>query len=428
MSAESELVVTATSETLASEQPAGAERESGTGSAVAPDERSLVRKSKTKGDRTHFSISDGDIGYVDVHSIMRDRNPYSIVDLLQTHGELTGADDSLEITIEEISENEIWGQGVFFRQFIRGQPTREVGTVFFSPDGTVTWMRGDLISTRSLEPGNILILQPEAEAIALEVAASYAANLEPENPEWSDVPVTLSARSTEMHYDLDSDSNLTALWRVAVGISGPVGTGVYVSISPQTGEVLRVDSALVRYTTTGHAFIVCDGALAATEDGTWPTKKIGKGVEKCDTDNSAGSPLLISVNGKCKLVSASICTDSVYTTPQATVDGVFAAVQAVSSRSIASPINIIVRYPGTGFSGDWNEETSTIRITAANTDPYYTAVHEAFHAVSQSPVGQIEHGLVYGMSAIHTGRAGDWHYEGASIASEDAITLPTVRQ
>lgn len=311
MSAESELVVTANSETLANEQPAATERESDTGSAVAPDERPLERKSKTKGDRTHFSISDGDIGYVDVHSIMRDRNPYSIVDLLQTHGELTGADDSLEITIEEISENEIWGQGVFFRQFIRGQPTREVGAVFFSPDGTVTWMRGDLISTRSLDSGNILILQPEAEAIALDVAASYAANLEPENPEWSDVPVTLTARSTEMRYDLDSGSNLTALWRVTVGISGPVGTGVYVSISPHTGEVLRVDSALVRSTTTGHAFIVCDGAMAATEDGTWPTEKISKTARECDLDNSAGSPLLISVNGECQLVSESICQESV---------------------------------------------------------------------------------------------------------------------
>lgn len=117
----------------------------------------------------------------------------------------------------------------------------------------MTLMQGDLISTRSLDSGNILILQPEAEAIALDVAASYAANLEPENPEWSDVPVTLTAGSTEMRYDLDSGSNLTAFWRVAVGISGPVGTGVYVSISPHTGEVLRVDSAQVRSTTTGHA-------------------------------------------------------------------------------------------------------------------------------------------------------------------------------
>ena len=115
MSAESELAVPATSEALAGGRPAAVEQEqkSETGSALAPDARPLKRESETKGDRTHFSMSHGGIGYVDVNSIMQGRNPYSIVDLLQSHQELTGADDSLEITIEGISDNAIWGQEVF---------------------------------------------------------------------------------------------------------------------------------------------------------------------------------------------------------------------------------------------------------------------------------------------------------------------------
>ena len=246
MSAESELAVPATSKTLADGQPAAVEQKSETGSALAPDERPLKRESETKGDRTHFSMNHGDIGYVDVNSIMQGRNPYSIVDLLQAHKELTGADDSLEITIERISDNAIWGQKVLYRQVIDGQSIRQGGTVFFQPDGTVTRMVGNLVSSQSLNAGDVLILSPEAEAIALNVAARYAENIELAHPERSDVPVTLTALSAEMGYELDSDSNLVRLWNVHVGIAGPVADILRVSISPDTGEVVRVGSAVVR--------------------------------------------------------------------------------------------------------------------------------------------------------------------------------------
>lgn len=107
-------------------QSGPAEQTSASKPTLAPDDPPLERKSETKGDLTDFSLSHGDIGYVDMRSIMEDRNPYSIVDLLQAHHELTGADESLEIAIESISENEICGQEVFFRQLIAGQPTNEV--------------------------------------------------------------------------------------------------------------------------------------------------------------------------------------------------------------------------------------------------------------------------------------------------------------
>ena len=211
----------------------------------APEDRPPERKSERKGDLTRFSLTHGDIGYIDVNSILRDRNPYSIVDLLQAHGELTGAGDSLEIRIDRISENEIWGQEVMFTQMIEGRPTNEVGTVFFSPSGAVTWARGRIIDTRGLKPGGILVLAPEAEAIARDAAARHAATLEPENPEWRDLPVTITPSAAEIRYERDPSYKLVRTWRVGVGIGGPVATSLWVSVSPETGEVTQVKSAVV---------------------------------------------------------------------------------------------------------------------------------------------------------------------------------------
>lgn len=422
MSAESELAVPATSETLADGQPAAVEPESETGSALAPDERPLKRESETKGDRTRFSMNHGDIGYVDVNSIMQGRNPYSIVDLLQAHQELTSADDSLEITIERISDNAIWGQEVFYRQTIDGRPLRQTGTVFFQPDGTVTRMAGNLVSSRSLNAGDVLILSPEAETIALNVAARYAENIELAHPERSDVPATLTALSAEMGYDLDSDYNLVRLWNVHVGITGPAGVGdiLRVSISPETGEVVRVDSE--RVPQTGRILVICDAGKAIGEDGQPSTEGIEEEANTCDVNNSVGSPTTVSIAGKCKLEPATLCQDSMYTTPLETVAAVLAEVGTTSPRDVANVIHNIVNHPfdDDDKGGDWSEYYRTIRISDTSSDIYGVAAHEAHHAVSRSPTyGVAEHPLVYGMTAIWTGRDHDWRYEQTSVAHTD---------
>ena len=422
MSAESELAVPATSETLADGQPAAAEQEqeSETGSAVAPDERPLKRESETKGDRTRFSMNHGDIGYVDVNSIMQGRDPYSIVDLLQAHQELTGADDSIEITIERISDNAIWGQEVLYRQTIDGRPLRQGGKVFFQPDGTVTRMRGNLVSSRSLNAGDVLILSPEAEAIALDVAARYAENIELAHPERRDVPVTLTALSAEMGYELDSDSNLVRLWNVHVGIAGPAADILRVSISPETGEVVRVDSE--RVPQTGRILVICDAGKAIGEDGQPSTEGIEGEANTCDVNNSVGSPTTVSIAGKCKLKPATLCQDSMYTTPLETVAAVLAEVGTTSPRDVANVIHIIVNHPfdDDDKGGDWSEYYRTIRISDTSSDIYGVAAHEAHHVVSSSPTsGVAEHPLVYGMTAIWTGRDDDWRYEQTSVAHTD---------
>ena len=365
MSAESELAVPATSETLADEQPFAAEQEqkSETGSALVPDERPLERESETKGDRTRFSLTHGDIGYVDVNSIMQGRNPYSIVDLLQAHKELTGADDSLEIKIERISETEIWGQEALFIQLIDGQPTNEVGSIYFSPDGTVTWMTGNLINTESLNAGDIAILAPEAEAIAANVAARYAENIEV-HPDWSDVPVTFTTHSAEMRYELDSDSNLVRLWHVEVSIDGPIMDGVRVSVSPETGEVVRVDSALAYFqATSNHSIRVIDASRPAP--------------------GQSGAATVVWRDGECMLTE-SLCNDPKYTIPLETVSAVIADVQSVSHRNIKSPINIMVNYPKRlmpGARAAWRESNGTIYIRIDQTDLRGLAAHEAFQFV-----------------------------------------------
>ena len=378
------------------QSPIAAENTTGV-ATLSSFQRPPERKTKTIGDLTNFTLTHGDIGYVDVNSIMQRRDPYSIVDLLQTHHELTGADDSLEIAIESISENEIWGQEVFFRQLINGQPTNEFGKVFFSPDGAVTRVYSDLINTESLNAGDIVILAPEAETIALQSATGYAENIEV-HPDWSDVPVTFTTHSAEMRYELDSDSNLVRLWHVEVSIDGPVMDGVRVSVSPETGEVVRVDSALAYFQATpNHSIRVFDASRPAP--------------------GQSGAATVVWRDGECMLTE-SLCNDPKYTTTLETVNEVITDVQSVSKRYIKSPINIVVNFPKKlmpGAEAAWQERTGTIYIRSDQTDFVGLSAHEAYHAVSQSPEGKVEHGLVYAMTAL---RGYDhWHYKGNSVTS-----------
>ena len=382
ISDEPELGFSGMPETLADGQPVASEQKMETGSPGAPEQRHLQRDSEKKGDRTRFSMSHGDIGYVDVQSVMLDQDPYSIVDLLQAHEDLTGAGDSLEIKIEDISENEFWGQGVRYRQVINGQPTRQGGKVFFSSDGAVTRLRGTLIDSRSLNDGDIVILAAEAEAIALDVAAGYAENV--------------TSHPAEMRYDVDAESNLERLWRVEVSFDWPNPGGIRVFISPETGEVVRVDSALVYFQATAdHTIHVLDA------DSPAPGKQ--------------GARAVVWEDGKCMITP--LCNDPKYTTPLETVRDVIADVQSVSKRRITSPITIMVNYPKKllNAAGAWDEDDGTIFIRVDVTDLEMVAAHEAHHAASLSPEGKVEHGLVYAMMAL---RGYDsWNYIGHSVTS-----------
>ncbi len=290
-------------------EPARAAQKSSASATLTTKEHSPERESKRQGDLTVFSMSYGDIGYVDVNSILQDRDPYSVVHLLQAHSDLTGADDSLEIRIDRISENKSrkWGHEVLFTQLIEGQPTNEGGRVFFTSSGAVTWVYGDIINPQALAGDSVLILSAEAEARAYEAAVRYSATLEPnEHPEWRDRPWEITVGSAVMRHELDSDYELVRLWRVPVSLDGPAATGIRVSVSPVTGNVISVRSAVVQ-SSSQTKFILCDAS------------KIKRTARKCDLSGSKKSPKLVMVEGDCKLTPKSECDALKYTVSLETV-------------------------------------------------------------------------------------------------------------
>ena len=396
----------ATTGRLPEAQTARAARQSGSSTTQAAEESPPERDSEERGDLTSFSLTHGEIGYVDVNSVLQDRDPYSVVALLQEHRGLTGADESLEVRIERIAETEIWGHEAIFTQLIEGQPTNEGGRVFFTSNGAVTWVYGDIINPQVLAGDSVLILPPEAEAIAREAAARYAVTLEPERPEWRGLPVIITAHSAEMRHELDSDYALFRLWRVPVSIDGPAATTIWVSVSPDTGEVISVKSA-VSQSSSQINFILCDAA------------KVNGPVKSCWPSQNAER---VSTNGTCNLASDNLCQQSKYAVPLETVKSILRDVQATSSRSISSPIHIVVGYHFGNADGDWNEYQRTIRLDGSlnGNELRYTAAHEAFHAASKTPEGSLEHGLVYAMTAIWTGTTNDWHYKGNSVRNNSA--------
>ena len=132
---------------------------------AVPGQRSW--RTTKSGAITEFYLGDGEIGYVDVDSVVKNRNPYSVVALLQEHDAYTGASQLLELEIDWVSQY-AKSYDVEFFQVIGGVPTEARGSLGFDASGVVSWVDGDLFDTEAAEADNILILQSEAEAIAHE--------------------------------------------------------------------------------------------------------------------------------------------------------------------------------------------------------------------------------------------------------------------
>ena len=183
--------------------------------------------SDKKGALTYFDLAYGEIGYVDVNALMRDRDPYSVVSLLQDHYDLTGAGEWLELDAGATKENKIWGYRTRFTQLIGGIPTQWGGTVLFSPDGTVGVVHGDLVNPEALLANNAIVLRPEAESIAYGAAVGYAedlplvANVPELHRQQLRIDVLPVERFREMRYELAPNNELRRLWRVGIGIRGP---------------------------------------------------------------------------------------------------------------------------------------------------------------------------------------------------------------
>jgi len=234
---------------------------------IAPEKVSR----KVAGIRTEFSLSGGEIGFVDVESIVRDRDPHSVIALLQKHQVLTGAGESLELEIDRVYSTRRGGHRARYYQTIGGVPTPGRGSVGFEASGAVYNLGAILVDPSTARLSSVKILQPEAVALARPVAANF---VEPQRPRFEEAGKPLrvvDARTPpELRYFLEPDAanELFAAWRIGVKTYNPPDD-LEVLIDAETGAVLGVKSIMeirpAQTACTGVAFRVCDGFNAQEE-------------------------------------------------------------------------------------------------------------------------------------------------------------------
>ena len=231
----------------------------GTENEEATEQPSLaeqVRYSAKSGAVTEFELYPGEIGYVDVHSILQDRNPYSIVALVQHHRAYTGAGELLELEIESTGGAPDRYNARFI-QVIEGVPTEARGSVSFDSTGAVHAVYGRFVDSQAARTGSVVIVQAEAEAIALEAARRFA---EPRREGFAERGelLRIEASPGELRYATtpDTGNTLLAQWRVPVSIYGPPFS-VEVLVDAETGTVISVKSLIE----PAAASTECSGAL-----------------------------------------------------------------------------------------------------------------------------------------------------------------------
>lgn len=380
-------------------QSAAAEQKTTNVPTIASDEPPPERKSETRGDLTEFFLTYGDIGYVDVNSIMRDGNPYSILNLLQKRRDLTGADESLEIAIEQISENDHWGQQeVRFTQLIHGQPTKGGGTLLFSSNGSVTLMYGDILNTQSLNAGDLLILSDEAEEITRHAAAEF---IKPYVPGFNEElrllgvnelvragPEDMKVFEPELRYILDSNNQLRAEWHIGVQAGFEP---LQVRLAADTGEVVSIEMINAHATIQGVTFRLCDGDWAARSRPTCDGRE-----EKSASDGTIYSNAETLANEAATFVGK-------FGDKQEFLRGV----------GRRGRIDILVNVPlHPRTAGTHNPYWASISLASGHDDNRTTVGHEFFHAVFGDYTGDISHGLVYALDALFINPDNDFEWDG----------------
>ena len=112
---------------------------------IAPE----MASRQVAGIRTEFRLSGGEIGFVDVESIVRNRDPHSVIALLQEHQVITGAGEALELEIDRVYPTPRGGHTARYSQTIGGVSTPGRGSVGFEASGAVyTWAQFLLILRR----------------------------------------------------------------------------------------------------------------------------------------------------------------------------------------------------------------------------------------------------------------------------------------
>ena len=247
---------------------------------------------RVTGIRTEVWLSGGEIGFVDVESILRDQDPHSVIALLQEHQVLTGAGEALELEIDRAWQEEWGGYNARYSQVIGGVPTPGRGSVLFEASGAVLSVNAILIDPSTARPNSVNILQAEAAALTRPVAVRL---VEPERPRFVEAGRSLIVEvdSPELRYILNPDNatELRAAWRVLVGTYNPPDE-IEVLIDAETGEVIGAKSVIqtapAKTACTAVEFRVCDGTIATSASCNRtvmnPVELIYDGTQGCAAD------------------------------------------------------------------------------------------------------------------------------------------------
>ena len=377
----------------------------------------LVRSTETTGDLTRSRLRGGDLGYVDAGSIINGNDPYSIAAFLQAHSELTGADESLEIEIRNISEYPA-SIRARFNQIIDGKRSPQgKGSVSFDPaTGAVISAMSSLVAPDPALAGNVAILQEEAVAIAREAAARAVLQGEPvtivSNGETVRVQPRLrpgtrleifEATPKELRYALDPETRETrAEWPVWVGAAGTVGGGFSweVLVDASTGEIVGINDQ-VREASAGCSdltFSVCDGSLMSDS-----RDECGEAIFHVVEPLPDSHPDAARAIGWAKGMTADIKNANPDYIGQAR--GNDCEVEIV----VNVPKAVMGEAPGQYIDGHGpNQGVGRDRILLASGAGRSTAAHEVMHALTKTTSDGVEHGLVDSAEALHMG--GGWGY------------------
>ena len=359
------------------------------------------------GDLTTSSLTGDGLGYLDVHAIINRNDPSSIVAFLLAHSDETGADESLEIEIAGISEYPT-SKSVIINQLIDGkrQPHGSGDITFDPATGAVISAYVSLVIPDPALAASVVILQDEAVAIARAFVTSAVLEEKTVAIESDSGRVGVRPRlrpgfaldiysvtPKELRYALDPETNKTrAEWPVWISADlGDFTPGFSweVLVDASTGEIAGIRN-LWRRAAGGCSdltYRVFDGKSMTSleqvpttllpDTDTWPAAVIAYAKGMTASINAADSDYIGEARG-------SDCE----------VDIV-----------INVPDNVLVTLEGPAV-GIYQEERDRILVRAGTTKP--TVVHEVMHALTITPDGDVEHGLVTAGESLHMG--GGWSY------------------
>ena len=372
------------------------------------------------GDLTTSSLTGDGLGYLDVHAIINNNDPSSIVAFLQAHSDETGADESLEIEIRDTLDYPT-RKKVLFDQLIDGKHLMEgQGDITFDPaTGAVHHANAWLVTPDPALAASVVILQDEAVAIARAFVTSAVLEEKTVAIESGSGRVGVRPRlrpgfafqisratPKEIRYALDPETNKTrAEWPVWIGARGVAGGLSWeVLVDASTGEIAGINDLVQRYAggCSDLTFRVCDGSLMSHEDDECGEGNLHSVKPLPDTD-----PVAARVIGQAKAMTAKIKgVDSSYI---GAVRGSDCEVEIVVNVPDALMGNDAGQYDSDQdrillHEDEFNPATARTRVVADRD----TVAHEVMHALTKTRSGGVEHGLVTAAEALFMCGADNW--------------------